>query len=331
MIKANGKIQKQAYCPNCFSIITWDSTDDEFSSLGHRSVECPYCKADIDVNKDIKIIETGIIEDPKAYINGIAYETTEEAINNLKPGDKLTLMEDVSINTLNLNNTKIDLNNHSLSIANTIFSDGEVTLSNGNVKTLGNVDAVATRKGAKITLNNVNIESKRNGVSAVAGKIILNNSSINSQEAGILIIDGGAVEVNGGTYTTIDNGVIMTNGSEGRGNNSIVINDGVFTGHITSGGYLAHAVYLANADRLTVNGGTFNVENGSAFVVRGGYLKINPNVAISVSGSAMGKVGDGNQLIPAGHDIVVDYKSNYPAVDTINVIAPNRDIHIIEA
>lgn len=212
-----------------------------------------------------------------------------------------------------------------------MFAQGEVVLSNGNLITTGNTDPLVAQAESKVTLNNMNITSKRNGVSATGGKIILNDSTISAQEAGILAIDGGSVEINGGNYSTIDNGVIMTNGTEGRGGNAIVINDGEFTGHITSGGYLAHVVYLANTDSLTVNGGKFTVENGSAFVVRGGSLRIDPSVTITATGSVTGKVGDGNQPIPAGYDVVIDYKSNYPAVDTINVVAPDRNIHIIEA
>lgn len=332
MIKVNGKIEKKAYCLNCFQIITWDNVDDEFSSLGHRSVECPYCQADIDVNsKQVEIIEKDIIENPKAYVNGIAYETAADAIANLKAGDKLILEEDVTIDTFNPNNVSINLNGKTLTTTNSMFAQGEVVLSNGNLITTGNTDPLVAQAGSKVTLNNMNITSKHNGVSATGGKIILNDSTISAQEAGILAIDGGSVEINGGNYSTTDNGVIMTNGTDGRGGNTIVINDGKFTGRITSSGYLAHVVYLANTDRLIVNGGIFTVENGSAFVVRGGYLKINPNVTISASGSGTGKVGDGNQLIPAGYDVVIDYKSNYPAVDTINVIAPDRNIHIIEA
>jgi len=239
-------------------------------------------------------------------------------------------MEDVTLSSLNLNNANIDLNGHTITISNSITPTGKVTLSNGNISTSASTDSLIANKNSEITLNNMIITSKRNGVDATGGKIILNDSSVTAQEAALLALDGGTIEVNGGTYTTIDNGPIMTNGSKGRGNNTIIINDGKFTGHITSAGYLPFVAYLANTDRLIVKGGTFNVENGSAFVVRGGYLNISPKANITVSGTATGKVGDGTQLIPANYDIVIDYKSKYPAVDTIKVVAPNRNIHIIE-
>ena len=67
--------------------------------------------------------------------------------------------------------------------------------------------------------------------------------------------------VNGGTYTSADNGVIMTNGTvkpdNDCGHNTIVVNGGTFNGGIKSEGFIACGIYVANSDAVTVNGGTF--------------------------------------------------------------------------
>lgn len=332
MIISNGKIIKKTYCNHCFSILTWDSVDDEIATGAHKRIKCPYCGAQEDIEDGFETIETGIIEEPKAYVDGRAYATTAEALANLKDGDKIKIEEDITVTSLNLPSVEVDFNGHTVKVTNSIVMDKEVTLSNGTIQiTNGSQDAIIASEGAIVILNDMDITSKRNGVTSTGGKIILNDSSINAQEAAILALDGGSIEINGGTYTTVDNGPIMTNGTAGRGNNEIVINGGTFTGHITSAGYLAFVAYLANTDSLTVKGGTFNVENGSAFIVRGGRLTIGPDVVINASGDATGKVGDGALAIPAGHDIVVDYKSQYPAVESIKINAPDRDIFVIEA
>lgn len=332
MIKANGKIQKKTYCSHCFSIITWDTVDDEQSTMGHRSVICPYCKTKEDIDDSVEIIETGVIEEPKAYINNVAYATTAEALSALQDGDSISLLEDVTIPSLSVSNADIDLNGHTITVTNSILPKGNSVLSNGSIVTSQATDSLIIRDKAEVTLNNMNITSKRNGISTSnGGKLILNDSNVKAQEAAIFVGGNGTVEINGGEYETIDNGVIMTNGLSGRGSNTIIVNGGDFVGKITSAGYLAHIVYLANEDNLIVKGGNFTVENGSAFVVRGGSLKIDPSVVINASGTVSGKVGDASQPVPAGHDIVVDYKSNYPAVKSIKVDAQGKDIFTIEA
>ncbi len=42
-IKAVGMITKTSHCDKCFSIVTWDKADAEFTTLGNRYVICPKC------------------------------------------------------------------------------------------------------------------------------------------------------------------------------------------------------------------------------------------------------------------------------------------------
>lgn len=328
MIISNGRIVKKTYCSNCMSIIIWDDVKDEKSQMGHRMITCPKCGAEEEIfGDDVIVTQTDVIESPKAYINNVAYATTEEALNALSAGDSIKLEEDVSLVSLNIpDGASIDFNGHSATIANMITQSGDAVLKNGVINFTGSNDGLNIIEGATVVLDNMDITTKRNGISATDSTLILNDSKVKAQEAAIFAAKGSRIEINGGNYSTIDNGVIMDNGSKGRGGNKIVINDGVFTGNITSPGYLAHIIYLANDDSITINGGTFNVTDGSAIVVRGGSLTVSSKAQINASGTDAGKVGDGSTAIPAGYDIVVDRKIKYPAVDTIKIKAPGRNI-----
>ena len=226
----------------------------------------------------------------------------------------------------------LDLGGHTVTTAYTVYPKGNAVITNGTLKSTSSSDLVYVTSGNNLTMNNVDFVSKRNGITVDSkSTLVLNDCKGSAQEAMIYTNGNGNVIINGGDYTAIDNGVVMDNGSDGKGGNKITINGGEFVGHITSAGYLAHIIYLANDDELTINSGRFIVENGSAIVVRAGKLKVCAPVEFEVSGNVQGKVGDGAQLIPAGHEIVVDTKSNYPAVDSLNIQAPGREIFEITA
>lgn len=333
MVTANGTFTKKAYCDNCFNVVEWDGPDAQKSILGHRVVKCPECGAYINVEKNFEVIEKDVIENPKGYVNGKAYETAAAAISAAQPGDTVTLGADETISYLSLKkDMTLDLNGHTLTTSYTVYPKGNAVINNGTLKSTGSSDLIYVTSGNNLTMNNVEFSSRRNGITVDSGSTLeLNDCTGSAQEAMIYTNGNGNVVVNGGEYTSIDNGVVMDNGSSGKGGNHIVINDGHFIGHITSAGYLAHIIYLANDDTLDIKDGTFEVENGSAIVVRAGKLNVSTKVKITATGNVSGKVGDGAQLIPAGHDIVIDTKSNYPAVASLNVQAPGKDIFKIEA
>ena len=60
MITSNGKIRKKTYCSNCFSIIVWDNSKDQFDQGGYRKIKCPICKyiETIDAT-DVQILQSG--------------------------------------------------------------------------------------------------------------------------------------------------------------------------------------------------------------------------------------------------------------------------------
>ena len=144
--------------------------------------------------------------------------------------------------------------------------------------------------------------------------------SVTAVEAALYAQRAGYLVVNGGTYTSTDNFVIGTHGSEGRGHNTITINGGTFNGSILSEGYVACGIYVANDDTVVVNGGTFNITNGVGILSRSGNTTINSEVTFNVTGdSTLGKIGDSRVVLPTGAVLVLDYKAAYPGgVPTLN-------------
>ena len=176
-----------------------------------------------------------------------------------------------------------------------------------------------------------------NGADAIVknGKIVSNNEAVfvgddsslvadgltvNATEACFVVVRSSELTVNGGTYTSADNSVIMTNGTvkpdNDCGHNTIVVNGGTFNGGIKSEGFIACGIYVANSDAVTVNGGTFNIENGVGIMARSGNTVVGDgvvfNMASTEGGIAAGWVGDKKVYVPAGKEIVLDTISEYP-------------------
>ena len=171
-------------------------------------------------------------------------------------------------------------------------------------------------KDTSINLNGYTLRSLNNCamyVTSGATLVISGNGNIIAQEACIVAFDGSTIVINGGTYTSIDNFVIGTNGSTGRGNNNITINTGTFNGGITSNGYVACGIYVANNDTVKVKAGTFNITNGCGILARSGNTTVSEGVVINVTGNgSTGKVGDSKVTVPSGAALVLDLAANYP-------------------
>ncbi|MBO7527809.1 MAG: hypothetical protein J6T74_07980 [Clostridia bacterium] len=164
-----------------------------------------------------------------------------------------------------------------------------------------------------------------NGVLTISG-----NGNVSTSEVCLFAADGGSIIVNGGTYTSTDNFVIGSNGSTGRGGNTFTINAGTFNGQITSAGYVACGIYVANNDTVVVNGGTFNITNGVGILARSGNTTVKADVVFNVSGNGeLGKVGDSKVTVPSGEELVLDLKANYPGgVPTINNNT-SHDVYVV--
>ena len=332
MIIANGKIKKKAYCSNCFSIINWDNAEDETGSFGHRAIKCPVCGKSEDICDDTIIVESGVIETPKAYVNNVAYATTAEALNLLSDGDSIILTENVSVDSLSLNGATVDLGGKTLTTSATITVAGNCVIKNGTLKATS-VDVLSLQSGAYVKFEDITVDAGKKGIVADGAEFTLLNCTIASEDEAIVLANGSKVTIDGGSYTTTNAGVIVTDETATNGGNSITIYGGTFTSAITDDGYLPFVIYLSNSDIARIRKGTLSAAGGSAIVIRSGKLDLDVQATVTVSGEGEGQVGPNSEAedIPAGHDVVIDYKSNYPGADWIDVAASGRDVYALEA
>ena len=268
----------------------------------------------------------------KAEGKAVSVATEDELNNAIDDGSKtIYLAADIDLTgfievknkvALNLNNKKISNGNGSA----IIVDSGEITIDGNGV--------VSARSFAIRAINDgkVTIESgKYIGDSAIGagsyykdkdkwlysnGSVTINGGEIEAQEFSVGVWGKSSATINGGTFTSKDNAVIGTNGSSPLTSApyDITINGGVFNGKISSSGYIACGIYMANSGNVELNGGTFNIEGGVGILVRSGNLTAN-NVEIKLTekaGLESGKVGDSKVVITGGSQIVVDDKAGYP-------------------
>ncbi len=219
---------------------------------------------------------------------------------------------------INLNDKKI-VNNNGSAI---VVDGGEITI-NGNGTVEAKESAVQTINEGKATINSGKYigtfaiaAGKWDGKTASNGSVIINGGEFEAQEFAVPVWGKSSATINGGTFTSKDNAVIGTNGSKPLSSTpyDITINGGVFNGKISSPGYIACGIYMANTGNVVLNGGTFNIEGGVGVLVRSGELTAN-KVEITLThkeGLKSGKVGDSEVVITEGSQIVVDDKAGYP-------------------
>ena len=125
------------------------------------------------------------------------------------------------------------------------------------------------------------------------------------------------ITINGGTFTSLDNGVLMSNGNINLYQGAKwIINGGTFNGNIKSKGYIALGLCASNTDEVTINAGVFNIKNGVGIVCRSGKTTIGKDVIINITNDGTitsGLVGDSRIEISVSSYIVKDTKSKYPA------------------
>lgn len=221
----------------------------------------------------------------------------------------IVLTEDIK-NTLSFTaakNVVIDLNGHTMSTS----AANAVIIANNGANVVVKNGKVISPAGALVSANKATLTVEDLDVTATEYCLFARHSA--------------TLIVNGGTYTSKDNFVIMTNGtvkkdSEGNviddwGHNTIVVNGGTFNGNIQSNGYIAGGIYVANSDEVTVNGGTFNITNGVGIVARCGKTTVNEGVEFNITCDGTitaGKVGDAKIDITIPHELVLDTSANYP-------------------
>ena len=139
-----------------------------------------------------------------------------------------------------------------------------------------------------------------------SGTLTIVNGKINTRESSVVLYGDSVTTIESGTFTATDNAVITGQGLEQNKNVTLTINGGTFNGGITTAGYIACGVYVANSGTYTINGGTFNITNGCGICARAGQVTVADEATFNVEGSITGKVGDKNVAIPCV-DMYNDY------------------------
>lgn len=220
----------------------------------------------------------------------------------------------------------LDLNDHDLV---SDFDDSMFTVDGGqlNIRGTGSIQAkkvigTAVNAGG-IVVNGGSFESLKKSAFQAKGAestIYFNDGEIHGDQGGIDVFDGASCVVNGGLIEVADNFAIASNGTAGRGGNTIVFNDGVLIGHISDGsiaqGYHAIGVYIANNDVFIMNGGRIEADNGTGLLMRGGLVEIHDGtiVATGEAGTEGGYVGD-NKRKMSKSAVIYDEAANYPGKD----------------
>ena len=191
----------------------------------------------------------------------------------------------------------------------------------------------AIKNGENVVLkNDLNLTAAFAVPSNKTVAIDLNGKTVTAEKDFATVKEGSKLTVNGGTFTSMDNNVVATNGSESKGC-EITINGGVFNGNIKTKGYIACGVYVANDDTVMINGGTFNIVDGVGILMRAGKTTIGKDVVINLTNTGTvtsGKVGDAVINITTPSHLVVDLKSKYPALGPDFSVTNNSSYSIVE-
>lgn len=279
------------------------------------------------------------------YDKDAEYATPVSTVDDLKAaveaGENVVLQNDITTDeTLKIPAGKeviIDLNGKTVTSSKN-FADangGNLTLTGGTVKVTGVKTAVATatNNGSVVINGGTYINEKYIVLEATTGgEVTVNDGTFTSQESVGVALEKGRITINGGTFNAKDNFVIGTNGTTDWGKNEITINGGVFNGNITSVGYIACGVYVANNDTVNINGGTFNITDGVGVLMRAGNTTIGKDVVINLTNTGKiteGKIGDAKINIETPNYLVQDVRSGYPGVAAGFTITNNSTYELV--
>lgn len=240
-------------------------------------------------------------------------EELTKAIEDALPGDTIALTDDINI-------------------TESITIDKELTIDlNGKTVTATENFATINRE-AKLTIAGGTVESGRYVFNVKGGEVIVEDGDFTAQETVCALFGGSKLTVNDGTFTSKDNAVVATNGSSVNGC-EININGGIFNANITSAGYIACGVYVANKDTVNINAGTFNVTDGVGVLMRAGHTTIEKNVVINLTNTGKvtaGRIGDANIDIATPSYLVMDVRSGYPGATAGFEITNNSSYELVE-
>jgi len=248
--------------------------------------------------------------------------SSEDALRELiSEGGDISISNNMTVTEiLNITkDTELDLDGHTLSASMNgyalVANGAKLTLKNGNVSTAARV--AQAENGGEVIIESGNFNSGDVAFSAIGAgsKVTINGGTTVAVEGGVGAFDGAAIEINGGNIKGTDNFPVFTNGTAERGGNTIVFNDGVLEGNITSNGYESCGVYIANNDSFTMNGGSIVSNDGCGILMRAGTVVINGGEVVAKKAAenthSPGWVGD-NKVKMSASAVIYHESANYP-------------------
>lgn len=237
-----------------------------------------------------------------AQVDGKNYAMIADAIEAAN-NKTLTLLKDVNgqIVIPEGKTVTLDLNGKTMTnTGTTLYNSGTLVVK----------DSSANKSGKIVSTGNVGIGVNHNSTTTIE------YANIEAQEGAVITgyATGATITIKDGVFSTSDNAVIAGNGTKREGNaNEITINGGIFNGKIQSSGYVACGIYAPWKDDITVNNGTFNIENGAGIVARGGMVTVKGG-EFNTTGHITGMVGDYKGTVPCSA-LVFDSTAGYPGMD----------------
>lgn len=310
-------------------VVSATYTDESSAPVTDFAVDAPE-KLEIGSEVKVKYVENGRTRFAPVEIEIKSNEATdvESFMEIVQNGSEVVLENDIVITrALSFDDDFVlDLNGHDISTTSTanylmnadgakltITGDGEISAK----KRLGqakNGGEIVIESGVFNSASDVGFDAIGEGA-----KITFNGGEIHAVEGGIMSFDGASLEINGGEIYVSDNFPIGTNGTDGRGNNTIIMNGGYLESHIVSEGYEAIGVYIANNDTFIMNDGEIKAIDGAGILMRGGTVELNGG-KITATGhvGGGGYVGDKKKVMSQSA-VIYDEASNYPGKEGINL------------
>lgn len=259
-----------------------------------------------------------------ATVDGKEYSTLSAALAAASEGATISVVSDVTTEKVNIDKSvTFDLGGNTVTADDDVFYIAEdgltVNFKNGNI--------VSTKEGGlffKQGRQNENITFDNCNITGVEGAIATST------------LTGSTITINGGTFTSSNNAVILTNGNKRmypydetntalRENpNTITINGGTFKGQMSDEAYndrnsIACGIYAAWKDNIIVNDGTFEIERGVGVLCRGGKVTIKGGTFTTTDpDTKKGCVGDSRIVVPC-QTVYVDKASQYPDYENATI------------
>ncbi len=259
-----------------------------------------------------------------ATVGGKEYSTLSTALAAASEGATISVVSDVTTEKVLIDKSvTFDLGGHTVTADDDVFYIAEngltVNFKNGNIVSTkyGGLFFKQGRQNEHITFDNCNI-------TGVEGAIATST------------LTGSTITINGGTFTSSNNAVILTNGNKRmypydetntalRENpNTITINGGTFKGQMSDEAYngrnsIACGIYAAWKDIIIVNDGTFEIERGVGVLCRGGKVTIKGGTFTTTDpDTKKGCVGDSRIVVPC-QTVYVDKASQYPDYENATI------------